>query len=126
MSTITNMSTADEALAALHEERFPVISPRLQSLTEAHAERTCPGWNSDDGCVNGGDEPDEDEEICFACVRAEDAFYRNEAQERDRRDAEVCGSQYRAQYLERRNELRAVRDQQVEMVKAIDAGKAAA
>lgn len=111
---ITKTSTADEAHAAHQIEKaarqFPLEHRQLQSCTEA--DRTCPGWDLS-GCVNGGDEPDEGEEICFACVRAEDNFYRRAAQEKDRREAIDSGSQY--QYLadERRAELRAARDSQI-------------
>lgn len=52
-------------------------SPRLQSLTEAHAERICPGFLNQ-GCVNGGDEAEEESDLCAADIREEERFYQRE------------------------------------------------
>ena len=71
---------------------LPLTHRQLQSITEA--DRTCQGFDLS-GCVNGGDEPNDGEDICFACRLAEDTFYRKQREERDRRDAEASSSQYR-------------------------------
>lgn len=60
------------------EKILPLESPRLKSLTEAHAERICPGYLIDEGCVNKGDEPEPGDELCSACIREEERFYQRE------------------------------------------------
>lgn len=126
MNTITKTSTADEAWAAHQEEKtFALVAPRLQSLTESHTERICPGY-LDQGCVNGGDEVEPGDDICSGCIREEERFYQREMQERDCRDSEAASSQYAHLHADRVEALRAIRDGQIEIVKAIDAGKAAA
>jgi len=124
MRNINNRSTADEAWTAHQEEKaFALVAPRLQSLTESHTERICPGYLSQ-GCVNAnaisqGDEPEPGDDICTACIREEEKFYQREMRVRDDRDSEVAGSQYRTQYLERMEELREAQRTQAILAQAI-------
>lgn len=118
MSTINKFSTADEAWAAIQEEKiFPLESPRLQSLTEGV--NVCVGFQEQ--C---GDEIPDNLDLCPTHQRDEDNHYTRLAQDRDRREAVDAGSQYRHLRADHVEALRSVQRQQASLMQAID-GKVA-
>lgn len=92
-----------------HEEsrRLLKVGSQLISLTEAHQERICPGFQSE-GCIAGelGDELDPGQELCAADQKAEEDHYKQKAWEKQCAEDEQERSPYYYLHAERRDSER--------------------